>query len=174
MLRKVLVGVVGAVLVAAPPVASAQPSPEPAPPPQGPNINAYPPVKTSEYAVDGGTQYAFTTTEGLTCIIQRSGAYGCNGVLPGAPEGANLVSGRTGGVPGFATVGPPTGNPPRPLPANSRLSFSTVSCGSDGVTTSCLDGSNQAGFVVGPGGSFILGEVNPLLDRPEGTNPYTN
>ena len=59
-------------------------------------------------------------------------------------------------------------------PVNQRISYQTVSCGTDGVMTSCLDARNQSGFVIGPGGSFILNESNPLLDRPEGTNPFTN
>jgi hypothetical protein len=28
--------------------------------------------------------------------------------------------------------------------------------------------------VVSPSASWIVGEVNPLVDRPEGTNPYFN
>jgi hypothetical protein len=172
MLVRFVIGFAGAALIAAPAVASAQP--EPTPPPPGPDVNAWTPVKPSDYAVLHDTEYAFSTPDGLVCVIQRSGGYGCNGVIPGAPDGANLVSGRKGGVPGFSSAGPPTGGQPTPLPPNSRLSFSTVSCGSDGVTTSCVDGSNQSGFVIAPGGSYILGLVNPLLDRPEGTNPYTN
>jgi hypothetical protein len=43
------------------------------------------------------------------------------------------------------------------------------------VTTTCVDSRNQSGFVLSPGGSFILNEgVNPLLARPEGTNPFIN
>jgi hypothetical protein len=157
-------------------VASAQPAPPP-PPPAAPNVNAYAPVKTSEYAVMQGTWYAFATPDGLTCVIQRSGGYGCNGPIPGAPDGANLVSGRIGGVPVFSHGAPDVfaaAGAIKPLAANERLSYQTVSCGTDGTTTSCVDGGNQAGFVLTPAGSFIVGQVNPLLDRPEGTNPYAN
>ena len=59
------------------------------------------------------------------------------------------------------------------LPPNTRLSFGTVSCGTDGATTACVDSRNQAGFVVAPDASWV-NAVNPLLVRPEGTNPYFN
>ena len=77
-------------------------------------------------------------------------------------------------MPGF-------GSTPRPifegevaaLPPNTRLSFGTVSCGTDGATTACVDSRNQAGFVVTPDASWV-NAVNPLLVRPAGTNPYFN
>ncbi|MGZ6780300.1 MAG: hypothetical protein ACXVGO_15055, partial [Mycobacterium sp.] len=78
---------------------------------------------------------------------------------------------------GFANAG---GNPfsmagdIKPLPGGSRVSYQTLSCGADGTTTACVDSRNQAGFVISPGASWIVGEVNPLVDRPEGTNPYFN
>jgi hypothetical protein len=62
----------------------------------------------------------------------------------------------------------------KPLPANSRLSYQTLSCGNDGTVTTCVDSKNQAGFVIAPAGSWIVGEVNPLVDRPEGTSPFFN
>ena len=63
----------------------------------------------------------------------------------------------------------------KPLPAGSRISYQTVSCGSDGATTTCVDSRNQSGFVLSPAGSFIINDGrNPLLDRPEGTNPFIN
>ncbi|GFG52475.1 hypothetical protein CQY20_09680 [Mycolicibacterium agri] len=161
--------------VVVPGVAAAEPTEPPPPPP--PNVNAFEPVKPSEFAVYDGAAYAFTTPDGLTCMLQRSGGYGCSGVIPGAPEGANLVSGAIGGVPGFSNV---VANPfanagdIKPLPPNARLSYQTLSCGTDGSTTSCVDSRNQSGFVISPAGSFILNAVNPLVDRPEGTNPYFN
>lgn len=139
-----------------PPVAVAEPEPAPA----VPNVNAYAPVKTSEYAVMDKTWYAFTVPDGITCVIQRNGSYGCSGPIPAAPNGANLVSGGPG-VPGFASSPAPVFavvENPKPLPANSRLSYQTVSCGTDGVATSCIDGRNQAGFVISPAGSFVIGE----------------
>jgi hypothetical protein len=63
----------------------------------------------------------------------------------------------------------------KPLPPGSRLSYQTVSCGSDGSVTTCSDSRIQSGFVLSPAGSFIInGGRNPLVDRPEGTNPYVN
>lgn len=174
--RTILFGALAAAVISAPGIAAADPSEPPAPPPP-PNVNAYAPVKPSDFAILDNTAYAFTTADGLTCMLQRSGGYGCSGPMPGAPEGANLVSGSIGGVPGFSSAAAsPFANVAgiKPLPANSRLSFQTLSCGSDGTVTSCVDSRNQAGFVINPAGSFIVGEVNPLVDRPEGTNPYFN
>ena len=156
-------------------LAAAQPPPpSPAPTPPPPNVNAWAPANPQKYAVLDGAAYAFSVN-GLTCMVQRSGGYGCNGVLPGAPEGANLVSGAAGGVPGFSAAPAPIyGGPVNALPAATRVSFGTVSCGGDGAVTACLDSRNQSGFVVSPTASWIVNEVNPLLARPEGTNPYFN
>jgi hypothetical protein len=171
-----VLGAVAAAAVGAAGTAAAEP-PAPPPPPPPPNVNAYSPVKPSDFAVLDNSAYAFTTPDGLTCMIQRAAKYGCSGAIPGAPDGANFVSGNIGGVPGFATA---DGNPfatigeIKPLPAGSRISYQTLSCGSDGTVTTCSDSLNQTGFVISPAGSFVLGEVNPLLDRPEGTNPYFN
>src|SRR5690606_39921381 len=78
---------------------------------------------------------------GITCVLQRSGGYGCSGPLPGAPGGANMVSGGPG-VPGFATtdaaVFDVVGDAER-LPPNSRISYQTVSAGTDGTMTTCVD-----------------------------------
>jgi hypothetical protein len=111
-------------------------------------------------------------------VLQRSGGYGCSGALPGAPNGANLVSGGPG-APGFANsagdVFAAVAGDAKPLPAGSRMSYQTVSCGSDGTVTTCTDSRNQSGFVLSPAGSFIINDGrDPLLDRPEGTNPYIN
>jgi hypothetical protein len=173
--RLIVLGAAAAAVVSVPGIAAAEPNDTPAPPPP-PNVNAYAPAKPSDFAVFDGSAYAFTTPDGLTCMVQRSGGYGCFGAIPGAPDGANLVSGSMGGVPTFSSAG---GNPfaaagAKPLPANTRLSYKTLSCGTDGTLTTCVDSMNQAGFVVSPGGSWIVGAVNPLVDRPEGTNPYFN
>lgn len=171
---KVLIGAVGlgAALLGAQGVAAAQPSEPPAPP----NVNALAPVKLSEFAVMDGTWYAFKTPDGLTCVLQRNGGYGCAGAIPGAPGGANFVSGGPG-APGFSST---TANAfasvgdAKPLPAGSRISFQTVSCGSDGGVTTCSDSHNQSGFVLSPGGSYIINNgMDPLLDRPK-PNPYIN
>lgn len=176
VLKRVLVGVVGsagAALIGVPGVAAAQP-PEP---PPAPDINALAPVKLSEFAVMDGNWYAFRTPDGLTCVLQRNGGYGCSGPIPGAPNGANFVSGGPG-VPQFsvttADVFASVGEV-KPLPAGSRMSFQTVSCGSEGGVTTCSDSRNQSGFVLTPAGSYIInGGRDPLLERPEGTNPYFN
>jgi hypothetical protein len=174
--RMIVLGAAAAAMVSVPGIAAADPTtPPPVPPP--PNVNAWALAKPSDYSVLSNQAYGFTTPDGLTCMIQRNGGYGCFGSLPGAPDGANLVSGRIGQVPGFANA---AGNPftmagdIKPLAAGSRISFQTLSCGTDGTTTSCVDSKNQAGFVISPGASWIVGEVNPLVDRPEGTNPYFN
>jgi hypothetical protein len=179
VLSRVLIGVLGAAAVAGVPgMAAAEPPPVPAPqPPALPNVNALAPVKLSEYAVMDGAWYAFTAPGGLTCALQKGNGYGCNGAIPGAPDGANLVSGSYGGVPGFYNASGPVfaaAGAAKPLPAGSRISYQTVSCGNDGTTTTCVDSRSQSGFVISPAGSFILNETPPLLDRPEGTNPFTN
>lgn len=178
VLNRMLIGVVGATgvaLIGMPGIAMAQP-PAPPPPPPPPNVNAYAPAKLSEYQVMENQWYAFKTPDGLTCVMQRNGGYGCSGAIPGAPEGANLVSGGPG-VPAWANSQGDVfgGVNAKPLPAGSRLSYQTVSCGSDGSVTTCSDSRNQSGFVLSPAGSFIINDGrNPLLDRPEGTNPYIN
>ena len=178
VLNRVLISVLGAAaVVGAHGVAAADPPPVPAPqPPPPPNVNALAPVKLSEYAVMDNSWYAFTST-GLTCVLQKGNGYGCNGPIPGAPDGANLVSGSYGGVPAFAnTAGPvfAAAGAAKPLPAGSRISYQTVSCGNDGATTTCVDSRSQSGFVISAAGSFILNEQPPLLYRPEGTSPFMN
>ncbi|GAB3216992.1 hypothetical protein [Mycolicibacterium hippocampi] len=154
-------------------LAAAQPPPPP-PTPPAPNINAMAPVNPKDFAVYDGSAYVFGSA-GLTCMLQRSGGYGCNGPIPAGPEGANLVGGSSGGVPTFGSSATPMyGGTVNPLPPNTRLSFGTVSCGGDGTMTSCVDSKNQSGFVISPAGSFIVNPVNPLVARPEGTNPYMN
>ncbi|WP_396882342.1 hypothetical protein [Mycobacterium sp. SMC-4] len=175
MLTRLLISAAGLAAAAAlhAPLAAAQPAPPP-PPPPAPNVNVYPPVNPQDFAVYEGTAYAFGVGE-LVCMLQRSGSYGCNGPLPGAPRGANLVSGTTGGVPGFASAPVPMyPGPVNALEPNTRLSFGTVSCGTDGVTTACVDSRNQSGFVVSPTATWVVNPVNPLLARPEGTNPFFN
>jgi hypothetical protein len=179
VLSRVLFGVLGAAAVlGVPGVAGAQPPPTPAPqPPPPPNVNALTPVKLSEYGVMDGAWFAFSTPDGLICALQKGNGYGCSGPIPGAPEGANFVSSSYGGVAAFAIA---PGNvfaaagAAKPLPAGSRISYQTVSCGNDGTTTTCVDSRSQSGFVISPAVSFILNETPPLLDRPEGTNPFTN
>jgi hypothetical protein len=177
VLSRILAGtatVVGAAVMTAG-LAAAQP-PAPAPPP-APDVNAWPPVSPAEFTAMNGTWYAFGAPGDLTCVIQRGGAYGCSGPIPAAPGGANLVSGGIGGVPTFANAAAPFSNvveTVKPLPPNTRISFQTVSCGTDGTMTTCVDAHNGAGFVISPTASFVLQPSNPLLMPREGRNPYFN
>lgn len=157
MLHRLLVGAVGAVAatnIGAPGIAAADPPPIP-------NVNAYPLVKPSEYAVNDGAWYAFTLPDGLTCVLDKqSGGYGCSGPIPAAPNGANVVTGAVSGSPGFSSAAQPlygTFEGAKPLPPNSRLSFRTVSCGTDGTTSACLNTVDQSGFVISPAGSYTFG-----------------
>ncbi|MBI3216083.1 MAG: hypothetical protein HYZ38_19875 [Mycobacterium sp.] len=178
MLSRALIGAVcAAASIATPAMAWADPEPTPAPVPP-PNVNSFAMAKPADYIVNDGI-YGFTSPSGLTCIISRgTGYYGCSGPMPGAPGGANVVTGGPSGEPGFSTSDAPLypfTTPPKPLPANTRLSYSTVSCGVDGGGgVVCSNSFDQTGFVAGPGGSFSFGAVNPLLDRPDGTNPFMN
>ena len=171
-----VLGAAAAALLCVPGLAAADPPPVPAPqPPPPPNVNALAPVNLPDYAVMDNNWYAFAAPGGLTCVLQKGNGYGCSGAIPGAPGGANLVSGPYGGVPAFYNTSGSVfaaAGAVKPLPPNSRISFQTVSCGNDGTVTTCVDSRNQSGFVISPVGSFILNETNPLLDRPEGTNPY--
>lgn len=150
--------------------------PESEPPPPLPNVNGYTPISPADYTVAQGTAYAFAGPPGVVCVISRqSVSYGCSGPLPGAPGAANLVSGGESGAPAFASADRPiVAGPVKALPPNTRLSFRDISCGVDGAgVVACVNSREQVGFVVGPAGSYI-DDVNPLLDRPKGTNPYFN
>lgn len=123
--------------------------------------------------------YAFSAPVGVTCVMSRvSRGYGCSGTMPGAPAGANAVTGGAAGEPGFSIADRPLyqfDTPPKHLAAGSRLGMGTVSCGvvADGGVV-CTNTYDQTGFVISPAGTFTFGAVNPLLDRPEGTNPFIN
>lgn len=167
-----------AVIAAAVPLAflpvSAGADPSPAPPPPIPDVNVYTPLNPADYTVAGTTWYGFAGPPGVICIINRqNGDYGCSGPLPGAPDGANLVSAGQFGPPAFSSTAQPlfavaTGRV-NALPPGTRLSFRDISCGVDAAgAVACLNSRDQVGFVVSPTGSFING-VSPLLDRPKGT-----
>ena len=108
----------------------------------------------------GTTSYVFGVPGGVTCVMDRqTGGYGCSGPLPAAPGGANLVTGHAQGNPGFGHSDRPmygTVDNAAPLPPNTRMSFQTVSCGTDGVITSCINTVNQSGFVLSPAGSYTF------------------
>ncbi|MCX6479004.1 MAG: hypothetical protein NTY24_00860 [Mycobacterium sp.] len=64
-----------------------------------PNVTSFTPISPVDYTVMAGNWYAFSGPGGLTCVINKQDAsYGCSGPLPGAPDGANLISAarRTG------------------------------------------------------------------------------
>lgn len=177
MFRRITLGACGAAVAAVAGVvpATADPDPAPAPPPL-PNVNAYAPISPVDYAAMDGNWYAFAGPVGVTCVINKiSVGYGCSGALPGAPDGANLVSGGPFGPPSFSAAGPTifaAAGPVKPLPPNTRLSFREISCGVDAAgAVACVNGHDQVGFVVSPAGTFI-DDFNPMLDRPEGANPY--
>lgn len=177
MFLRIALGACGAVVAAVASVAPAWADPDPAPaPPPLPNVNAYAPISPVDYSAMSGNWYAFAGPVGVTCVINKiSVGYGCSGALPGAPDGANLVSGGPFGPPLFATTGQPifaAAGPVKSLPPNTRLSFRDISCGVDGAgAVACVNGHDQVGFVVSPAGTFI-DDLNPMLDRPEGANPY--
>ncbi len=157
MLNRILLGVLGVAgptLVGAPGIAAADPPPMP-------DINAFSSVKPSEYSAQDGAWYAFSAPGDVTCVLDRqSGGYGCSGPIPAAPGGANMVTGAAAGTPGFANSDRPlygVVDGAKALPANTRLSFRTVSCGTDGVTTSCVNSADQSGFVISPAGSYTFG-----------------
>jgi len=165
------VAAVAAVVVIPVTAVSAEPPP---PPPPLPNVNAYTPISPVDYTVRDGNWYAFAGPPGVTCVINKpASSYGCSGPLPGAPEGANLVSGGPAGPPGFSSTERPIFDvgPVQALPPNTRLSYRDVSCGMDGAgALACVNSREQVGFVVGPTASYVNG-FNPLLDRPEGATP---
>ena len=141
-----------------------------------PNVNVYTPISPVDYTVMGGNWYAFAGPPGVTCVINRQNtSYGCSGPLPGAPDGANLVSAGVSGEPGFSTTTNSlfaTAGDVKPLPPNTRLGFGDIACGVDGAgNVACVNQHDMVGFVVGPGGTFTSGP-SPMLDRPKGTNPY--
>lgn len=151
--------------------AAADPAPPPAPPPL-PDVNSYLPISPVDYAAMGGTWYAFAGPAGITCvIIRQSSSYGCSGPLPGAPEGANLVSGGPVGAPSFAVTDRPNfaaAGEVKPLPPNTRLSFRDISCGVDGAgVLACVNTREQVGFIVTDTGTFI-DDTSPLVGQPGG------
>lgn len=159
-------------------LASADPDPALPPPPVLPNVNAYTPISPVDYTVMNGTAYAFAATPEITCVMNRtSGGYGCSGPLPGAPDGANLISAGPIGPAGYSSTSRPifsSVGEAKPLPPNTRLSFRDISCGVDGAgVVACVNSNEQIGFIISPAGTFIA-DVNPLVDRPEGQNPYMN
>lgn len=158
-------------------VASADPgqTPVPPPPPPLPDVVSFAPISPVDYTMMDGNWYAFAGPVGVVCVINKQTvSYGCSGALPGAPEGANLVSAGPSGPPAFSTTDRPFSAPEgeiKALPPNTRLSFREISCGVDGTgVVACVNSRDQVGFMVSPAGTFI-DDVMPLLARPEGGSP---
>lgn len=167
----------GSAVVAGFGVAVADPgqTPVPAPPPPLPDVVSFVPISPVDYTLMDGNWYAFAGPAGVVCVINKQTvSYGCSGALPGAPEGANLVSGGPSGPPGFSTTDHPFAAPEggvKALPPNTRLSFREISCGVDLIgVVACVNSRDQVGFMVTPTGTFI-DDVMPMLARPEGANP---
>ena len=175
MRMKILVALVGAVVGASAGVpGTAAGDPTPPPPPPALDLNALTAVKPSDFAMRNGEFYAFAVPGDIACAISRgSGRYGCSGPLPAAPDGANMVTGAQQGLPTFVSDNRPLfdfdGLP------NRLISFRNVTCGTDGTVTLCSNSFDGAGFVLSPGGSYVLDVNNPLLlNTGEGHNPYFN
>jgi hypothetical protein len=177
MLSRILIGMVGLIpmvgaAIGIPGDAWADPPPPPPPPP---NVNAYALALPSDFSVLDNRYYAFGTSDGLTCAIDRTNAsYGCSGPIPAAPGGANVVSAAGRGAAAFATDDRPIFadiGPVKQLPPKTRLSFRSVSCGTDGAgMTACINAEDQSGFVLTPAGSYVLGD-SPLI-AGNGSGPY--
>lgn len=149
--------------------AVADPAPEPAP--AVPNVAAFPPVNPADYTVNGGKWYAFAGPAGVVCVLDAfKGDYGCAGLLPGAPEGVNLVSAGPSGVPTFTATGASpysAAGPVRPLPPKTRLSFRSTFCGVDaGGVVACLNTRDGVGFVVAPEYTSIIAPPPPPPAEP--------
>ena len=164
--------VVGAVTFAAAFAVPAAADPDVAPP--IPDVFANMPVNPSDYTVNAGKWFGFAGPPGVVCILDTlKGGYGCAGPLPGAPGGANLVSGGPVGLPEFAVVDGleyAAAGPVRPLPPNTRLTYRQVSCGVDDAgVVACLNSRDQVGFVVGPTASYAASnrlEATALVEPP--------
>ena len=157
MLNKTLTGLAGAVgaaLISIPAVAWADPAPSGLP-----DINVYTPISPADYVVMGGAWYAFSTPDGLTCVLDKGhNAYGCSGPIPAAPGGANLVSGVGGEQPGFASSAAPlfaVAGQVKALAPQTRISYRSISCAIDaGGATICVNSASQHGFMLSQAGSF--------------------
>ena len=139
--------------------------PDPAPPPI-PDVFAYMPVNPADYTAKAGRWFAFAGPPGVVCALDTiNGEYGCSGPLPGAPDGANLVSAGPVGMPVFTTTETPkydSAGAVRPLPPGTRLSYRQVACGADATgAIACLNSRDQVGFVVGPTASFAASNAPP-------------
>ncbi|OPX10553.1 hypothetical protein B1790_11765 [Mycobacterium sp. AT1] len=180
VLSRLLIGLVaaGAAVIGVPGVAAADPEPGPPPSPPAPNVMGFASVKPSEFLLQDGSMYGFAVPGDIACIINRnSGNYGCSGPIPAAPNGANVVTGQQVGPAGFSNADRPLyvfETLPKRLEPGTKISFRNVTCGTDGTTTTCTNNYDGGGFVISPAGSFAVDPNNPLIDRPQPSNPYAN
>jgi hypothetical protein len=90
--------VIGLVL-APPPLGIADPSGDPPPNPY-PNwdmiLNTYNHVDPADYFAPGTYGVFFQSPTGLNCGIWTRGSFGCGGILPGLPPGANHIGWNNG------------------------------------------------------------------------------
>ena len=121
-----MTGVAAVSVVAIASSAAADPAPEPAPGPTLPDINAFMPVNPANYTTNKGRWFAFAGPSGIVCMLDNlNGDYGCSGPLPGAPDGANLVSAGPTGPPVFSTTDGSVyaaAGAVKPLPPRTRIS----------------------------------------------------
>jgi hypothetical protein len=181
MLSRILIGLVAATAAAfaVPAVAGAEPAPPPPPPPPPFNVGSLTLVHPADFAQQGGNVYAFAVPGDLACVISRgTGGYGCSGAIPGAPDGANVVTGMQQGPAGFSNADRQLyvfDTLPKRLEPGTRISFRNVTCGTDGSSTVCSNSFDGGGFVISAAGSFVLEPNNPLLlNTGEGKNPFAN
>ncbi|MCV7192418.1 hypothetical protein [Mycolicibacterium brumae] len=175
MLSRALAGLAITAAAVSMPAASADPEPAPAPAP--PSVQGLTPVSPVPFTVADGI-YAFSAPVGVNCVVSKtSRSYGCSGTMPGAPNGANTVTGGAAGEPGFSAADRPLfhfDGTPQELGEGTRIGTGTISCGVVAGGVVCDNSFDQTGFVISSAGTYSYGAVNPLLDRPEGTNPYFN
>ncbi len=148
-----------AVALGAAPLLGARPA---AAAPEIPDLSGYSPAAVEEF-LDGGEVY-FQTPGGQLCAIRPGlGMAGCDGPLPGAPEGANEIAlamdpARRGLR---STAGPlfvkPSGAAARALPARHKITFADFECGvRDERTTVCTKGTPPVHwFAIAPSGTAV-------------------
>lgn len=125
-----------------------------------PDLSTYQLVPNDPFLVNG--EVYFQTPAGLLCAIRSAPQWaGCDGTLPGAPQGANEVV--LGDVPDrgwYQTQNPrfvrTTGGAAPVLRAGQRIVLGDYECAVEADTTTCTKGSPVAAwFALRPDGSTI-------------------
>ena len=152
----------------------ADPTPEPGPPPP-PNVNAFTPVTPADFTVNDGV-YAFAGPGGVTCVMSRAtGSYGCSGPLPGAPDGANVVTGGPAGAPGFSVADRPIYRFDKPREGDRTehpAELGHVSCGVDGAgAVICVQQLRPDRLRPQPGGHVHRSGDQPAAGPARGHQP---